>query len=274
MSTVENELFADSPITERPPIRWPGGARVAFYIGLDYGWRDHGLRVGIWRTIQSLDRHGMRASVLLDSDVATRYPQVIQAGLDRDWAWLGHGRGNAILQAGMSRDQERSYLTEVVDTIAAATGQRPRGWLGPGRSGTFQTPALLAELGLRYVLDWTNDDQPYRLRTPGMLSVPYTVELNDLGLFLSRNVSGPEFVQIVKDQFDQLHADAEHSGRVMALALHPFVTGQAFRHRYLEQALAYLAAQSGIWLTTSDDIAEHYQRATGQDRRPAEGLVS
>jgi allantoinase len=301
MSTVENELFDYSPITERPPIRWPGGARVAFYIGLNvehflidrpstslneataglvpdplnYGWRDYGVRVGIWRTIQSLDRQGMRASALLNSDVATRYPQIIEAGQERDWAWLGHGRTNSILQAGMSRDQERGYLTEVVDAIADATGQRPRGWLGPALSETFQTPALLAELGLRYLLDWTNDDQPYRLNVPGMLSVPYTVELNDLGLFLFRNVSGPEFVQIVKDQFEQLYADAEHSGRVMALALHPFVTGQAFRRKYLDQALAYLAAQPGIWLTTSDEIAEHYRRATGQrDPAASRGVAS
>jgi allantoinase len=169
----------------------------------------------------------------------------------------------------MSRDQERGYLTEVVDTIAAVTGQRPRGWLGPGLSETFQTPALLAELGLRYVLDWTNDDQPYRLNVPGMLSVPYSVELNDLALFLFSNVTGPEFVQVVKDQFEQLYADAEHSGRVMALALHPFVTGQAFRRRYLDQALAYLAAQPGIWLATSDEIAEHYQRAAERHQPPA-----
>jgi allantoinase len=261
MSTVDKELFDYSPITERPPIRWPGGARVAFYIGLnvDRGWHDYGVRVGIWRTIQNLDRHGMRASALLNSDVAARYPQIIKAGQERDWAWLAHGRTDSTMRAGMSRDQERRYLTEVVDTIARATGQRPWGWLGPGLSETSQTPALLAELGLRYLLDWTNDDQPYRLNVPGMLSVPYTVELDDLGLFLCRNVSGPEFVQTVKDQFEQLHADAEHGGRVMALALHPFVTGQAFRHRYLDQALAYLAAQTGIWLTTSDEIAEHYR---------------
>ena len=265
MRPVDNELFDYSPITGRPPIRWPGGARVAFYIGLniehsllpgppDHGWRDYGVRVGIWRTIQSLDRYGMRASALLDSDAATRYPQIVEAGLDRDWAWLGHGR---------------RHLTEVADTIAAVTGQRPRGWLGPGLSDTFQTPALLAELGLRYLLDWTNDDQPYRLNVPELLSVPYSVELDDLGLFLFRNASGPEFVQVVKDQFAQLYADAEHSGRVMALALHPFVTGQAFRHRYLDQALAYLAAQPGIWLATSDEIAEHYRRATARRQSPA-----
>ncbi len=283
---MENQLFDYSPITERPPIRWPGGARVAFYIGLNvehflldrpstslnaataglvpdalnYGWRDYGPRVGIWRTIQSLDRHGMRASVLLNSEVCARYPQIIKAGRERGWAWLAHGRDNSTLQADMPPDEELGYLSEVVETIAGATGSRPRGWLGPALTETFQTPALLAELGLRYVLDWTNDDQPYRLNIPGMLSVPYSVELNDLGLFGFKGVSGPDFVQVVKDQFEQLHADSEHSGRVMALALHPFVIGQPFRHKYLDQALAWLAAQPGIWLTTSDEIAEHYQQ--------------
>ncbi|GAB2945967.1 polysaccharide deacetylase family protein [Micromonospora polyrhachis] len=285
-STVENALFDYRPITERPAINWPGGAKVAFYLGLNvehflldrpstsiwpgtvdlvpdalnYGWRDYGARVGIWRTIESLDRHGIRASVLLNSDVATHYPQIIKAGLSRNWAWLAHGRTNSILQANMPIDEERRFLTDVVDTIADATGQRPHGWMGPGLTETFNTPKLLAELGLSYLLDWTNDDQPYRLNVPDMISVPYSVELNDLMLF-GKGTTGPEFVQIVKDQYEQLRADSEHSGRVMALALHPFSIGQPFRHKYLDQALEFLAAQPDIWLTTSDEIAEHFEHA-------------
>jgi peptidoglycan/xylan/chitin deacetylase (PgdA/CDA1 family) len=211
--------------------------------------------------IPSLDRHGIRASVLLNSLVVERYPQVIEAGVQRGWAWLAHGRTNSVLHAGMTREQERPVLTDIVDTIAAATGQRPRGWMGPALTETFHTPALLAELGLHYVLDWTNDDQPYPLNVPGMISLPYSVELNDLILF-DNGYTGPEFVQTVKDQYDQLSADSADSGRVMALPLHPFVVGQPFRHRYLDEALAYLAAQPDIWLTTSDEIAEHYQRTT------------
>jgi peptidoglycan/xylan/chitin deacetylase (PgdA/CDA1 family) len=286
---MENTLFDYSPITERPTISWPGGARVAVYIGLNvehflvdrpstsiwpgtadlvpdalnYGWRDYGARVGIWRVADILDRHGIRASVLLNSAVAEHYPQIIKAGLDRDWAWLLHGRTNSILHAGMSLEEERRLLTEMADTVAEATGRRPRGWMGPGLTETFDTPALLAELGFGYLLDWTNDDQPYPLNVPGMISVPYSVELNDLLLF-DRGVTGPEFVQIVRDQYEQLHADAEHSGRVMALALHPFVIGQAFRARYLDQALAFLAAQPDVWLTTSDEIAAHYQHTVYQ----------
>jgi allantoinase len=283
---MDNDLFSYSPIVEREPIHWPGDARVAFYVGLNvehfqvdrpstsifegtaslvpdplnYGWRDYGPRVAIWRLMESLDRYRIRASVLLNSAVCTRYPQIIEAGRARNWAWLAHGRDNSTWQADMSADQERAYLTDVVETIEKATGRRPRGWLGPGLTETFQTPALLAELGLRYVLDWTNDDQPYPLNVPGMLSVPYSVEVNDIGLFVTNGLRGPDFVQVVKDQLDQLYTDSVNSGRVMALALHPFVIGQPFRRKYLDQALEYVANHPGVWLTTSDEIAEHYAR--------------
>ena len=112
------------------------------------------------------------------------------------------------------------------------------------------------------MLDWTNDDQPYPLNVPGMLSVRYSVEVNDLGLFIGKGLSGPDFLQLVKDHFDQLYADSADSGRVMALALHPFVVSQPFRHKYLDHALAYIASHPGVWLTTSDEIAAHYTRTT------------
>ncbi|MFJ6657517.1 polysaccharide deacetylase family protein [Streptomyces sp. NPDC091377] len=285
---MDHQLYDYSPITGREPIQWPGGARVAFYVGLNiehyqidrpatstfpdtaaltpdplnYGWRDYGPRVGVWRLIESLDRHGIRASALLNSDAGERYPQIVEAGRRRDWAWLAHGRNNSLFQTGMTREEEHTYLTEVVDSIERTTGTRPRGWMGPALTETFHTPELLAELGLDYVLDWTNDDQPYPLNVPGMLSVPYSVELNDISLFVGKGFTGPDFVQVVKDQLDQLHADSADSGRVMALALHPFVIGQPFRHTYLDQALEYVADHPGVWLTTSDEIADHYTRAS------------
>ena len=276
--TLYDSLYNYSPITERPALDWPGGKRVAFYVGLNiehflpdepstsiwpidvkpdalnHGWREYGARVGIWRIIDILDRHGVRASALVNSMVAEHNPQIIKAGTERDWAWLAHGQTNSILHTGYEPDEERRILTDITTTIETATGTRPKGWMGPALTETHNTPELLAELGYQYVLDWTNDDQPYRLNVPGMLSVPYTLELNDLGLFL-RGLSGPDFLQMVKDQYDVLR---EEGGRVMALALHPFVIGQPFRAKYLNLALEYIAAQSDVWLPTSDDIAAHY----------------
>lgn len=286
---MDNELFDYDPIVDRAPIHWPGGARVAFYIGLNiehfhldrpatgiypgtadlvpdplnYGWRDYGARVGFWRVLEILDRHGIRASALLNSEVVEHYPRIVEAGVERNWAWLAHGRTNSILHTDLSIEEERAVLTDVVDTIERATGTRPRGWMGPALTETRDTPRLLADLGLSYVLDWTNDDQPYPLRIPGMFSVPYSVELNDITMFVGARMSGPDFTRVLTDQFDQLFAESERSGRVMALALHPFVIGQAFRAKYLDQALEYVVNHPGVWLTTSDEIAEHYARAKG-----------
>jgi peptidoglycan/xylan/chitin deacetylase (PgdA/CDA1 family) len=284
---VNHDLYAYSPIVERPRLQWPGGARVAFYIGLNiehyhvdkpatsatpttvglvpdpmnYGWRDYGVRVGVWRLIELLDRVGMVPSVMLNSEVCHHYPQIVQAGRDRGWAWLAHGQNNSTLHTGFGADEERAYLTEMVQTIASATGSAPRGWLGPAMTETFDTPRLLAELGLTYVLDWCNDDQPFPLSVDGMIAVPYSVELNDITLCVGRNLSGEAYVRWVIDTLDQLLADGESTGRVMALPIHPFVINQPSRHRYLARVLEEVAARDGVWVTTSDEIARHYLSA-------------
>jgi peptidoglycan/xylan/chitin deacetylase (PgdA/CDA1 family) len=281
---MDNQLYNYSPIVSRRKLTWPNGARVAFYVGLNiehyqvdkpstsvfagtamlkpdplnYGWRDYGVRVGIWRMIEALDKHKIRASVLLNSNVCKHYPQIIDAGKERKWVWLAHGQDNSTFEAGMSVEEEREYLKEVVDTISATTGHRIKGWLGPALSETFETPRLLRELGLTYILDWCADDQPFPINVPGMISVPYSIEINDVSLFVGKSLSGEAFYQIIVDQFDQLYKEGAQSGRVMALCLHPFIINLPFRQKYLERALAYIAGHDGVWLTTSDEIAAHY----------------
>jgi len=281
---MEQTLYDYSPIASRPRVTWPGDASVAFYIGLNiehykldvpstsiapvtagmvpdpmnYSWRDFGPRVGVWRLMELLDDVDMRASVLLNSEVCERYPQIIEAGNERGWRWLGHGQNNSILHTGMEIEEERAYLREMTDVIESATGQRPTGWLGPALTETLNTPQVLRELGYTYVLDWCNDEQPYPLNVDGMISVPYTVELNDVTLFVGRNLSGDDYVRMVEDTLEQLLADGTRNGRVMALALHPFIINQPHRHKYLAKALERIRATEGVWVTTSDEIAEHY----------------
>jgi allantoinase len=129
--------------------------------------------------------------------------------------------------------EESLFLKDVVETITDASGRRPKGWMGPGLTETFETPRILRDLGLTYVLDWCADDQPFPLNVPGMISVPYAIELNDIALFVSKSLSGDDFYRTIVDQFDQLYEDSAKSGRVMALALHPFVIGQPCPHKYL-----------------------------------------
>ncbi len=132
--------------------------------------------------------------------------------------------------------------------------------MGPALTETFNTPDLLAELGLSYILDWCNDDQPYpiQVKQGGMISVPYSIEVNDIPLFVGKSLSDQDFYQLLVDQFDVLYEDGEKTGRVMALALRPFIVNQPFRHKYLDRALGYIAGHDKVWLTTSDEIADFY----------------
>jgi allantoinase len=107
-------------------------------------------------------------------------------------------------------------------------------------------------------LDWCADDQPFALNIPGMMSVPYSLEVNDITMCVGKSQSGEEFCQMIIDQFDQLYKDSEQSGRIMALCLHPFVSNQPHRQKYLGRALEYISRHHSVWLTTSDEIAAHY----------------
>jgi allantoinase len=270
------------PEPARPALEWPDGARMAVWIAVNlehypidkpglsivpptvglvpdpanYGWRDYGVRVGIWRLIDVLDAHGIPVSAPIHSAVCERYPQIVEAGTERDWAWIAHGRDNSVFETDMSPDEERDYLAEVVEATAAGTGSSPKGWLGPALTETFATPRLLAELGLSYVLDWCNDDQPYPLDVEGMISLPYSIEANDIPLLITKGYDGQAFERTLVDQFDGLYE--LETPTVMSIALHPFLVGQPFRLSYLDRALAHMRQRSDVWWATSDEIADWY----------------
>ena len=289
--------FDYRPLPGRPRIEWPNGARVAVWIGLNvehyaidkpnlsivpvttglvpdpanYGWRDYGNRVGIWRVSDVLAKHGMRASAIVNSEVCDLYPEIIDHGRTREWAWMAHGQRNSVLQTNMERKEEAEYLATMTDTIEQHTGSRPRGWLGPALTETFETPSLLAELGYTYVCDWCNDDQPYPLKAEHgrMMSVPYSIEVNDIPLLLTKGLTGPEFEQTLVDQFDGLYEAAETTGLVMSIPLHPFLVGLPFRLKYLDRALAHIASRQDVWLATSDEIADWYLERYYEDAMAA-----
>jgi peptidoglycan/xylan/chitin deacetylase (PgdA/CDA1 family) len=285
------------PLPDRPPITWPGGARVAVWVAvntehfpidrpglsivpitaqfvpdpMNYGWRDYGARVGIWRVMEVLDELGLPVTAPLHEEVCHRYPRIVEAGNERGWAWMAHGRDNAAAQPRLEED-ERTYLTAHVDALERLTGRRPRGWLGPALTETFDTPELLAELGLSYVCDWCNDDQPYPLDTTAgpMISLPYSIEVNDIPLLLDKGLSGAEYRDLLIDQLEGLLDVSGESGTVMAIPLHPFLVGLPFRLRYLREALAHIAARDGVWLATGDEIAAHYIEHHLEEARAAQ----
>jgi peptidoglycan/xylan/chitin deacetylase (PgdA/CDA1 family) len=279
-----------SPLPARPRLEWPNGARLAAYVTvnveyyesgkpalslfpltaafvpdpLNEGWRDYGPRVGIWRLLDVLDRLEIPVTASLNSAVCVEYPEIVEAGRQRQWAWVGHGRNNSTLQVGMDEDAERSYVDDVLGTIERATGTRPRGWIGPALTETPTTLRVLADLGLEYVLDWSHDDQPAELDLPSgrLLTLPYASELNDIPAFLLHGMTGADFAGEIVSAFDVLVAASEQTGLVFSVGLHPFLVGQPQRIGHLARALEQIRGRDGVWWTTADEIAAAYRAAT------------
>lgn len=283
---MNHQLYDYSPISRRARLELPDGKRVAVWFGvniehyafgqpglslaeftaqlvpdpLNYGWRDYGPRVGVWRLARILSEHGVPVTAVLNSDVCDHYPQLVEAGAEAGWTWVAHGANNTTWQTGMEEDAERDYIDGVAKRIEAATGTRPRGWLGPALTASMATNHLLAELGFDYVLDWANDDQPYEMnvRSGRLISVPYSSEVNDIPILHVHHGRGEDFERAVVDQVEVLAAEGAESARVLGVGVHPFLVGQPFRAKYLSRALESIAARDDVWLTDSDAIASWY----------------
>jgi allantoinase len=289
-STVPQQhgRFDYSAIVDRPPLRWPNGARVALWVipniehflfdrpstriehmrqvnpdVLNYSWRDYGVRVGIWRLMEVMQRHGVRGTVALNSDVCRHYPRIIEEGKKLGWEWMGHGNNNSTLITALSEAEERALIREVVDTITRGVGAKPRGWLSPALSETTHTLDILAENGIEYVANWVNDEQPYpmRVKTGSMISIPYSSEINDIPALLALHQSPERFGQMICDQFDVLYEDGAKTGRVMSICLHPFLIGHPHRSKYFAKALAHVTSRQEVWLATGSEIIDWYKRS-------------
>jgi peptidoglycan/xylan/chitin deacetylase (PgdA/CDA1 family) len=283
----EHGRFPYSPLIDRPVLRWPNGARVAVWVipniehflfdrpatrntdgglnlnpdVLNYSWRDYGVRVGIWRMMEIMQKHGFRGTVALNSDVCKHYPRIIEEGNKLGWEWMGHGRTNSELINKQSPAQERALIKQVVTTIKKSAGKAPRGWLSPALSETVNTPDILAENGIEYNCNWVNDEQPYpiRVKKGSLISMPYSSEINDIPAMLGHHRSGEEFAQMIRDQFDVLYEDGAKTGRCMSICLHPFLVGVPHRAKYFDQALAHIKSRSGVWIATGGEIVDYYK---------------
>jgi len=282
---MENARYIYSPLPDRPVLRCPNDARVALWIipniehfrftvtpdGTpdvpDHSERDYGNRVGVWRLMDILDRYHLRATVALNSDVCKFEPQIIRAGLERSWEWMGHGITNSERLTDLDEAAERDLIRRVIDTIRESTGKAPRGWLGPGRQENVRTPDLLAEAGIEYVVDWSADDLPVpmRVKQGRLLSMPYS-GISDMYAFAAWHWPGELFERMICDQFDVLYEEGATRPRTLAIALHPYLTGRPHRVRYLDRALRYVTSHDGVWLATGSEIADWYlQNSEGEE---------
>src|SRR5207237_5193086 len=206
---------------------------------------EYGMRLGFWRLFDCMQKFGLTPTLAINGVVCRNYPRVAQAAKVAGWEFMGHG----LLQQPMHHvEDQRAAIRETIDTIRAFTGRAPRGWESPGLAETYDTIDYLAELGIEYVADWVLDDQPVYIATAcgPVLSVPYTVEINDIAMIVVQHHAAEEMLRRGSAQFDRLYEESAVSRRIMAISVHPYVSGGPHRIAYLAQLYRYVLSTHAL----------------------------
>jgi len=277
-----------SAIVDRPPLRLPGGARIAVWTIVNveewsieramprtvlpppmgqplqpdlpnWAWHEYGMRVGFWRLVEVLAKARITPTMAVNGSVLASYPRIAEAAREGGWEFMGHG----YVQRPMHHvEDQRQAIRDTIAAIREFTGRPPRGWESPGLTETYDTIDILHEEGIEYVADWVLDDQPVKIRTSKgeIVSLPYTLEVNDIPLMALQHHASDELYVRGAAQFERLHAEATASGsvRVMAISVHPYITGVAHRIGWLEKLYAHIASRPGVLMWTGERILDWY----------------
>jgi len=285
--------YAGSP----PDPRWPGGARIAVQVVLNYeeggercvlhgdgeseaflseivgaapwpGQRhmnmeslyEYGSRAGLWRLHRLFVARELPITVFGVATALMRNPAAVEAMKTAGWEIASHGL-KWIDYRDFDRKSERAHIHEALRIHEQVVGQRPQGWY-TGRTSEQTVPLVMAETGVRYSADCYSDDLPYWIAGPDgpFLMIPYTLDANDMRFATPQGFnSGNQFYGYLKDTFDQLYAEGVAGApKMMSVGLHCRLAGRPGRAAAVARFLDYAVGHDGVWFARRSDIADHW----------------
>ena len=279
------------PIVNRAPFKLPGNARVAVWTIVNvenwqptgpmprtvlpppmgqpllpdvpnWAWHEYGMRVGFWRFVEVLKARNIKASFAVNGSAIEVYRAACEAARAAGWDFMGHG----FVQKPMHKVEDQALaIQQTIDAIREFTGKPPRGWESPGITETDDTADLLAAAGIEYVADWVLDDQPVRIKTKTgkLVSVPYTVEINDVVMSAIQLQPSDEIFRRGRDHFDRLYQEGATIPRVMAITIHPYLTGAPHRIGYLEALYDHILRHKDVHICTGAEILDIFNNQAG-----------
>lgn len=289
MPMIPRDRAPYSAIVDRPPLKLPGGARVVVWtiVNLEvwdierpmarqilsppqgnvllpdvpnWGWHEYGMRVGVWRFFDLYRRLGIKPTLSINARVCDDYERVAAEARGAGWEFMGHAWDQMPIH---KIEDQRGMIHRSLDRLEAFTGTRPVGWLGPGLTQTLDTPDLLAEAGVKYIGDLVWDDEPVEIATAHgpLVTLPYTVELNDIPTMMIQHHESPYWLVRARDAFDRLYREGGERPKIMAIAIHPYISGQPHRIRYLEEIYEYTRGFDGVLYWNGAEILDWWRSA-------------
>lgn len=278
----------------RPPAsHWPGGARVAVSLVVNYeegselaigdgdstrerstlarpldvrdlaseSMYEYGSRAGFWRLMRLFDRTGVPATFFSCAVALERNRAAARAIPRAGHEVMSHGyRWEDVTL--LTREQERRHMEMALDSLYETTGEMPRGWYcryGP----SIHTRELVAENPhLTYDSDAYNDDLPYWTEVLGRqhLVVPYSLATNDIKFDTTAFGSPKDFEEYLTANLDQLHEEGATTPRMMSVGIHMRLAGLPGRARALENFIRHAQSLGGVWFARRDEIADHWTK--------------
>ena len=281
-------------ITDRLPcgqIRWPGNARLAVLVAFDYQaevgeWTfpdgtpnycqltelSYGGRVGIWRVLDILEKHGIKATFNTCGLTAEYYPESVQAIVGLGHEIAGHTYTHRP-QYALSYEQELGEVRKTVESIQRLTGHRIVGWRCPVVQPGPNTLRILLEEGFEWDGNFLNYDVPYFLDVPdhgSIVEIPYTFSTDDFpfiygavrqdfGGFAGPRNTMADLHQIQRDEFDVLYAESASMPKMYVFQNHPEVMGRAHRAIYFDRLLEYMKQFPGVWFASFKEVSDWWR---------------
>jgi peptidoglycan/xylan/chitin deacetylase (PgdA/CDA1 family) len=267
-------------------FRWPGGKRIAVFFRVAFewwsdgkwpgigpmgnplkagvpdlnaiGWAEYGHRRGIHRALDALDRHAIKATVMVSGILAERHPEIVRKIAQAGHDVVAHSYAMDVIPIYLDEEEERANIWRTSDLIEKAAGIRPKGWISPRGTPSARTARLVAEAGFEWHGDTMNDDLPYLVRfgSRSIVAFPGNMEVNDLPLYMRYGNSPRMMLEVFEDWLEYAREREKGAAR-MDPTIHAHCFGRPVGMAVFERIMELAKKSEDIWIGTRSEAAEH-----------------
>ncbi|WP_173934525.1 polysaccharide deacetylase family protein [Chelativorans sp. Marseille-P2723] len=293
---MDHDRYEYRRLATAKPVTWPNGAKLLVWVTLhlehfplnmpskpfipaggmsrpglsvwDYTQRDYGNRVGFYRLMKLFDRHGIKPTVAMNSQVAVRYPYLLDRIVERSWEIAASGTDMGHLHyGGLDEAAEREQVQRSFAELRRLSGQAVTGWHSPAHSQSQNTPDLVAEAGALYIADWINDDMPYSFSTANatLTQMPLSYDLSDRKILYQQALPSAVYAHQIEMACQCLRQEADtRGGRILSLSLSPWVAGLPAQIRTIDNLLGRILATPDTRAATGEEIRGYWVESTSK----------
>jgi peptidoglycan/xylan/chitin deacetylase (PgdA/CDA1 family) len=284
----ERDLIAKGAMVTRldKSFRWPDGNRIAIFFNIAFeAWTDgkgpgigpmgnplpagnfdtnalsfgnYGPVRGIWRLLDSLEHHKVKAGVMVSGVLAERHPDAVKAVAAAGHDVISHCYGQDVIPVMLSEAAEKEDIAKTTQTIAKVIGSAPKGWMSPRATPSTITYRLLAESGYLWHGDAMDDDLPYVQDFSGkkIVAVPFAMEVNDFPIYMRYGNSPQQYVEAFKNTLARMR-DRETGAVLLDATAHAHVFGRPLGAWAYEAVMEIAKGTPGVWIGTRTEAAKH-----------------